>query len=196
MDVKAEKGRQGPGAWLPRFVCAPARYAHGGYGVDTAGCSQSQPVQGIHFSFVYFAPDWGRCETAAVQCPPFQAVIPFAIEPCLASSNNSATFAIPDLPGPTHQSTYVPFHLATPCVCPPTLRDIIMAMRPASRQPVGSTAWCVDERSSALQIAQSEVEEFGYSARNEVEWLNEHMAEIFSENQMCVSDASDVVPYR
>lgn len=64
-----------------------------------------------------------------------------------------------------------------------------MAMRPASRAPVGSTAWCADERSSALDIAQSEVEEFGYSARNEVEWLNEHMADIFSENQMYVSEA-------
>lgn len=67
-----------------------------------------------------------------------------------------------------------------------------MAMRPASRTPVGSTAWCADGRSSALDIARSEVEEFGYSARNEVEWLNEHMADIFSENQMYVSDASNM----
>ncbi len=35
-----------------------------------------------------------------------------------------------------------------------------------------------------MQIAQSEIEEFSYSARNEMDWLNEHMAEIFSENQM------------
>lgn len=68
-----------------------------------------------------------------------------------------------------------------------------MAMRPGPpRQPVGSTAWCTEERSSALQISQSEVEEFGYSARNELEWLNEHMADVFSENQMYVLDASNV----
>lgn len=68
-----------------------------------------------------------------------------------------------------------------------------MAMRPGPpRQTVGSTAWCTEERSSALQIAQSEVEEFGYSARNELEWLNEHMADVFSENQMYVSDASSI----
>ncbi|KAG6366192.1 hypothetical protein INS49_000368 [Diaporthe citri] len=62
-----------------------------------------------------------------------------------------------------------------------------MAMRPGPpRQPVGSAAWCTEERSSALQISQSEVEEFGYSARNELEWLNEHMADVFSENQINV----------
>ncbi|KAL2275678.1 hypothetical protein FJTKL_01644 [Diaporthe vaccinii] len=62
-----------------------------------------------------------------------------------------------------------------------------MAMRPGPpRQPVGTAAWCTEERSSALQISQSEVEEFGYSARNELEWLNEHMADVFSENQINV----------
>lgn len=56
---------------------------------------------------------------------------------------------------------------------------------------MGSAAWCAEERSSALQVARSEIEEFSYSARNELEWLNEHMAEIFSENQMYVLDASN-----
>lgn len=68
-----------------------------------------------------------------------------------------------------------------------------MAMRPGSRPPVGSAAWCTDERSSALEITRSEVEEFSYSARNELEWLNEHMSDIFSENQMYVFDASNNV---
>lgn len=67
-----------------------------------------------------------------------------------------------------------------------------MAARPARRPAVGAAAWCLEERTSALQITQSEVEEFGYSARNEVEWLNEHMAEVFSENQMYVTDASNI----
>jgi len=61
-----------------------------------------------------------------------------------------------------------------------------MAMRGGPRLPVGSAAWVAEERSSALNIAQSEIEEFSFSARNEMDWLNEHMAEIFSENQMCV----------
>lgn len=77
-------------------------------------------------------------------------------------------------------------------IYPPASRDFTMAMRPASRAPAGSTAWCADERSSALDITRSEVEEFSYSARNEVEWLNEHMADIFSENQMYVSGASNM----
>lgn len=33
-------------------------------------------------------------------------------------------------------------------------------------------------------MAEIEAEEYMFSARNEVEWLNEHMAEIFSENQV------------
>jgi hypothetical protein len=61
-----------------------------------------------------------------------------------------------------------------------------MAMRGGPRLQVGSAAWIADERSSALGIVQSEIEEFSFAARNEVDWLNEHMAEIFSENQMCV----------
>ncbi|KAL8372382.1 hypothetical protein RB595_001943 [Gaeumannomyces hyphopodioides] len=57
-----------------------------------------------------------------------------------------------------------------------------MAMR-GPRQPVGSAAWIAEERSSAVQIGRSEAEEFTYSVRNEFEWLNEHMAGIFDENQ-------------
>jgi hypothetical protein len=59
-----------------------------------------------------------------------------------------------------------------------------MAALRGPRLAVGSAAWVVEERSSASQFTQSEIEEFSYSARNEVEWLNEHMAEVFSENQM------------
>jgi hypothetical protein len=58
------------------------------------------------------------------------------------------------------------------------------ALRGASRLQVGSTAWISEERASALQIAEAEAEEFTFSARNELDWLNEHMAEIFSENQL------------
>ncbi|KAK4125446.1 hypothetical protein N657DRAFT_642167 [Parathielavia appendiculata] len=63
-----------------------------------------------------------------------------------------------------------------------------MAMRGGPRLQVGSAAWIAEERESALSIARSEIEEFSFSARNEIDWLNEHMAEIFSDNQMNVAE--------
>lgn len=47
--------------------------------------------------------------------------------------------------------------------------------------------WIKDEREQLAQLVEQDVEEFSYSARNELEWLNEHMADIFSKNQMYVS---------
>ncbi|KAG5981116.1 hypothetical protein E4U55_003304 [Claviceps digitariae] len=64
-----------------------------------------------------------------------------------------------------------------------------MAAMRAPRVQVGSTAWITEERNAALQIAQSEVEEFSYSARNELDWLNEHMAGIFNENETNFAEA-------
>jgi hypothetical protein len=61
-----------------------------------------------------------------------------------------------------------------------------MAGPRAARLQVGSAPWTAEERSSAQQIADDEIEEFNFSARNDFEWLNEHMADIFSENQMSV----------
>ncbi|KAI5868558.1 hypothetical protein GGS23DRAFT_36772 [Durotheca rogersii] len=63
-----------------------------------------------------------------------------------------------------------------------------MAAARRARLPVGSAPWISEERSSALQIVQSEVDEFSFSARNDFDWLNEHMAEVFSENQINVAD--------
>jgi hypothetical protein len=65
-----------------------------------------------------------------------------------------------------------------------------MAMRGGPRLQVGSTTWIAEERESALSIVHSEIDEFSFSARNEIDWLNEHMAEIFSENQTYVSPGS------
>ena len=48
--------------------------------------------------------------------------------------------------------------------------------------PVGSSQWVQNERQQAAEFVDMEVEEFGYAAQNEMEWLNEHMAEIFSSN--------------
>lgn len=58
-----------------------------------------------------------------------------------------------------------------------------MATRGA-RLPIGSASWIAEERSAARQVTESEVEEFSYAARNEFEWLNEHMAGIFDENEV------------
>jgi len=65
------------------------------------------------------------------------------------------------------------------------------AIRANPRLQVGAPPWIAEERASALQIAEMETEEFTFSARNEVDWLNEHMAEIFSENQVYVNNLSD-----
>ena len=55
-----------------------------------------------------------------------------------------------------------------------------------SKLPVGSAPWIVSERRQADELVEQEAEEFGYSVRNEMEWLNEHMAEIFSSTQLYV----------
>ncbi|RKF74755.1 putative inner centromere protein [Golovinomyces cichoracearum] len=63
-----------------------------------------------------------------------------------------------------------------------------MAVVRAKRLQAGSPLWISEERSCALHIVQSETEEFTYSVRNEVDWLNEHMAEIFSADRVSVAD--------
>jgi hypothetical protein len=60
------------------------------------------------------------------------------------------------------------------------------ATKTKQRIQVGSAPWVAEERSSANTIVETESEEFGFSVRNDLDWLNEHMAEIFSENQMYV----------
>lgn len=53
-----------------------------------------------------------------------------------------------------------------------------------SKLPVGSAPWIVSERRQADELVEQEAEEFRYSVRNEMEWLNEHMAEIFTSSQL------------
>ena len=52
--------------------------------------------------------------------------------------------------------------------------------------PVGSAQWVQNEREQADGFVQEGVEEFGYSVRNELDWLNEHMADIFSKSAVYV----------
>lgn len=64
------------------------------------------------------------------------------------------------------------------------------SLRNTNRLQVGSTKWISEERSSALQIVEQEAEEFSFSVRNELDWLNEHMAEVFDENLMWARSTS------
>ncbi|RGP79465.1 inner centromere pic1 [Fusarium longipes] len=63
-----------------------------------------------------------------------------------------------------------------------------MAAIRGPRNPPGSAAWVAEERASALKIVDDEVDEFTYAAQNEFEWLNEHMASIFNENETNIAD--------
>ena len=49
---------------------------------------------------------------------------------------------------------------------------------------VGSAAWITAEKENALQLLQNEREEVGFPAQHQLEWLNEHMAEIFSKSNV------------
>ena len=59
-----------------------------------------------------------------------------------------------------------------------------MPLRTKAPLPVGSSKWIQDENRQISQFHGQEIEDFTFSARNEVEWLNEHMADIFSKNQV------------
>lgn len=59
-----------------------------------------------------------------------------------------------------------------------------MAAAKSRTMPVGSSQWIQSERDQATDMIEQEVEEFSFSVRNELEWLNEHMADIFSKNEV------------
>lgn len=64
----------------------------------------------------------------------------------------------------------------------PTFAD--MASMRSKAQPVGSTDWIFDENRQVSQFKNQELEDFSFATRNEVEWLNEHMLDIFNKNQV------------
>lgn len=53
-----------------------------------------------------------------------------------------------------------------------------------AQRAVGSTAWIAAERENIQLLINQEMEEIDYPVQNEMDWLNEHMAEIFSRNQL------------
>lgn len=63
-----------------------------------------------------------------------------------------------------------------------------MAARHTARPPqVGSQAWIANENRVYQEMEAQDVEDFAYLARNEMEWLNEHMADIFQRNVLYVT---------
>ncbi|RAH47232.1 uncharacterized protein BO95DRAFT_472459 [Aspergillus brunneoviolaceus CBS 621.78] len=58
-----------------------------------------------------------------------------------------------------------------------------------AQKPVGSAAWISSEKENCMQLVDQEMEEVEYPVRHEMDWLNEHMAEIFSTNQFNFTDA-------
>lgn len=58
----------------------------------------------------------------------------------------------------------------------------------AAQKPVGSGAWVSSEKENMMQMVTQETEEIEYPVGHELAWLNEHMAEVFSQNQLWVSD--------
>lgn len=57
-----------------------------------------------------------------------------------------------------------------------------MAAARSKAPAIGSAQWVLDERHQSNDLVAQELEDFSYSMRNEFEWLNEHMAEIFTSN--------------
>ena len=61
------------------------------------------------------------------------------------------------------------------------------SIRAKGQVPVGSIPWIKDEKDRIAVFCDQESEDFAFSARNEVEWLNEHMAEIFKSSQLYIT---------
>ncbi|KAJ4371545.1 hypothetical protein N0V83_004764 [Neocucurbitaria cava] len=47
---------------------------------------------------------------------------------------------------------------------------------------IGAPGWVLEERHQSNDLVAQELEDFGFSVRNELEWLNEHMSDIFANN--------------
>ncbi|KAL8696288.1 MAG: hypothetical protein Q9224_002876 [Gallowayella concinna] len=64
-----------------------------------------------------------------------------------------------------------------------------MATRSGNVPPaIGSMPWLDQENQHVAQFAAQEADDFAFSVRNELDFLNEHMAEIFSKNQVNITE--------
>lgn len=48
---------------------------------------------------------------------------------------------------------------------------------------IGSSQWIQNERDQAQGFVDEAAEDFSFAVRNDLDWLNAHMADIFSKNQ-------------
>lgn len=57
--------------------------------------------------------------------------------------------------------------------------------RPMNRfgPTAGSSEWMKNEAKIVSDLVFADVEDFAFEARRELEWINEHMADIFERNQ-------------
>lgn len=79
------------------------------------------------------------------------------------------------------------FHRLTVAVCLFVLILCMMTARQTAKPaPVGSHNWVANERALIRQHEEQDIEDFAFSARNDLEWLNEHMVDIFERNQVWV----------
>lgn len=53
---------------------------------------------------------------------------------------------------------------------------------------VGSAAWIAAEKENVLDILRTEKEELIFPAQHELEWLNEHMNDIFSSSHANITN--------
>jgi hypothetical protein len=67
---------------------------------------------------------------------------------------------------------------------PPPEKRVSSTMAGKASAAVGSTAWIATEKENVLQLLQQEKEELIFPAQHEMEWLNEHMSEIFSKSNV------------
>lgn len=49
---------------------------------------------------------------------------------------------------------------------------------------VGSEEWLTNEAKLMNELIFADMEDFAYEARRELEWINEHMAEVLDDRQM------------
>ncbi|KAJ5884685.1 hypothetical protein N7495_009195 [Penicillium taxi] len=63
-----------------------------------------------------------------------------------------------------------------------------MATNARAQKAVGSSAWIAKEKENMMELVDQEMEEVEYPVRHEMDWLNEHMNEIFSKGQAHFTD--------
>ncbi|OKL61500.1 hypothetical protein UA08_03332 [Talaromyces atroroseus] len=61
-------------------------------------------------------------------------------------------------------------------------------MAAAGKKTIGSAAWIAAEKENVTRLLEQEMEEVEFPVRHEMDWLNEHMAEIFLRNQFNMTE--------